>query len=512
MHSFRRGLIFLIVACLAACAELKPRPPLPDESAVPPGEDSRLDQLIAPAEAMHPGESAFRLVREGPEAFVTRIQSARLAGRTLDVQTYIWHADLTGIFIARQLLEAADRGVRVRLLVDDMDARAKNVGFAALAAHPNIDVRMFNPFASRSGTLRLVGEGLTSFGRVNHRMHNKTWIADNRVAIAGGRNIGDEYFGASEEVNFVDLEFAMMGPVVRDASASFDKYWNSPAAYPMEVLDPDGVNDKALEVLRAKLAEPPGEPSASRYAEALKADGTVTRLVAGDWPMEWTATYKFVSDDPLKATMKDNDPKRTHVGSELVPMLRAAQKDINIISPYFVPGDEVTAGLTKAAQEGRRVRVLTNSLAANDVAAVHGGYSRYREPLVKGGVQVWELKPLNADAKKSMFGSSGASLHTKALSVDGHTLFVGSYNLDPRSTWLNCEQGILVENDTLTTQLGEIFDRQVSGEHSWQVTLKDDKLSWSDGGGETFTRDPEASGWRRFEAWMARVLHLDAQL
>ena len=145
MLSFRRGLIFLIVACLAACAQLKPRPTLPDESAIPPGEDSRLDQVIGPAEAEHPGESAFRLVKEGSEAFVTRVQSARLAGRTLDVQTYIWHADLTGIFIAQQLLEAADRGVRVRLLVDDMDARAKNVGFAALAAHPNIDVRMIQP-------------------------------------------------------------------------------------------------------------------------------------------------------------------------------------------------------------------------------------------------------------------------------------------------------------------------------------------------------------------------------
>ena len=153
--------------------------------------------------------------------------------------------------------------------------------------------------------------------------------------------------------------------------------------------------------------------------------------------------------------MKDNDPKRTHVGSELVPMLRAAQKDIHIISPYFVPGDEVTAGLTKAAQEGRRVRVLTNSLAANDVAAVHGGYSRYREPLVKGGVQVWELKPpeCRCEAKHVRISREPVS-HTKALSVDGHTLFVGSYNLDPRSTWLNCEQGILVENDTLTTQLG----------------------------------------------------------
>jgi cardiolipin synthase C len=512
MHSFRCGLIFLIVACLAACAQLKPRPPMPDESATPPGEDSRLDQIIAPAEARHPGESAFRLVKEGPEAFVTRVQSARLAGRTLDVQTYIWHADLTGTFIARQLLEAADRGVKVRVLVDDMDARAKNAGFAALAAHPNIDVRMFNPFASRKGTLSLVGEGMTSFGRVNHRMHNKTWIADNRVAIVGGRNIGDEYYGASDEVNFVDLEFAMIGPVVRDASASFDKYWNSPAAYPIELLDPDGVNDQRLEAARQKLAEPPGEPGASRYAAALKADDTVKRLVAGDWPMEWVAKYKFVSDDPLKATKEENDLDRTHVGTEVAQMLRGALNSILIISPYFVPGEKVTAGLTQAAQRGEHVRVLTNSLAANDVAAVHGGYSRYRKELVKGGVQVWELKPLSGETKKSLFGSSGASLHTKALSVDGHTLFVGSYNLDPRSTWLNCEQGVLVENDTLTRQLEDIFDKQATGERSWQVTLKDDKLSWNDGGGETFTKDPEASGWRRFQAWIARVLHLDAQL
>jgi cardiolipin synthase C len=511
MHSLGRGLTVLLLLALAACARLPPRPELPVESAVPPGEESRLDQLIAPAEARHPGESAFRLVREGPEAFVTRVQSARLAGRTLDVQTYIWHADLTGIFIARQLLEAADRGVKVRVLVDDMDARAKNAGFAALAVHSNIEVRMFNPFASREGTLSLIGEGMTSFGRINHRMHNKTWIADNRVAIAGGRNIGDEYFGASDEVNFVDLEFAMIGPVVRDASASFDKYWNSPAAYPMEMLDPDRVNDKGLEALRAKLAEPPGEPGASRYAAALRADDTVNRLVAGDWPMEWAARYKFVSDDPLKATMKDNDPARTHVASALVPMLRAAQEDILIFSPYFVPGEEGTALLVKAAQQGRRVRVLTNSLAANDVAAVHGGYSRYRKTLVEGGVQVWELKPLNGDTKSSFRGSSGASLHTKALSVDGHTLFVGSYNLDPRSTWLNCEQGVLVENDPLTTQLAEIFDKQATGERAWQVTLKDNKLSWSDGK-ETFDSDPKASAGRRFQAWIARVLHLDAQL
>jgi putative cardiolipin synthase len=495
---------------LAACAQLKPRPELPAESAVSPGEGTRLDQILAPLEASHPGESAFRLVKEGTEAFVTKVQSARLAGRTLDVQTYIWHADMTGNFIARQLLEAADRGVKVRVLVDDMDARAKNAGFASLAAHSNIEVRMFNPFASRSGTLSYLGEGMTSFGRINHRMHNKTWIADNRLAVAGGRNIGDEYYGASEEVNFVDLEFAMIGPVVRDASASFDKYWNSPAAYPMELLDPEGVSEKALEGLRTNLTEPPGEPAASRYAAALRADDAVQRLVAGDWPMEWAAKYKFVSDDPLKATMKERDPERTHVGKELVPMLQSAQRSIDIISPYFVPGEQGTAGLVKAAQSGKNVRVLTNSLAANDVAAVHGGYSRYRKALVEGGVRVWELKPLG-ETKSSFRGSSGASLHTKALSVDGQKLFVGSYNLDPRSTWLNCEQGVLVENETLARELQEIFDKQATDERSWQVTLKDDKLSWSDGK-ETFDSDPHASAWRRIQAWFARAFHLDAQL
>jgi putative cardiolipin synthase len=510
MHRLARALAVLLVAALAACAQLKPRPELPVESAVPPAEVTRLDQIFAPVEAKHPGESAFRLVKEGTEAFVTKVQSARLAERTLDVQTYIWHADMTGIFIAQQLLEAADRGVKVRVLVDDMDARAKNAGFAALDAHANIEVRMFNPFASRSGTLRYIGEGMTSFGRINHRMHNKTWIADNRIAIAGGRNIGDEYYGASEEVNFVDLEFAMIGPIVRDASASFDKYWNSPAAYPMEVLDPAAVSEKALETLRPKLTELPRGEAASRYTAALRADDAVVRLVEGDWPMEWAAHYKFISDDPLKATMKEQDLSRTHVASALVPMLQSAQGNIDIISPYFVPGEEATAGLVKAAKEGRNVRVLTNSLAANDVAAVHGGYSRYRKTLVEGGVHVWELKPFG-DTKSSFRGSSGASLHTKALSVDGEKLFVGSYNLDPRSTWLNCEQGVLVENEVLTKQLEEIFDKQASDERSWQVTLKDDKLSWSDGK-ETFDDDPHASMGRRFQAWFARTFHLDAQL
>ena len=205
-----RCLLIVYAALLGACAQLQPRPELPVDHSLAEADSGRLDQLIAPHEARNPGKSAFRLLKEGPEAFVARAQSARFAARSLDVQTYIWHGDTTGLYLAAKLLEAADRGVRVRILVDDLDGRSGNVAFAALAAHERIDVRMFNPFASRKGKLAFLGEGVRSFKRINHRMHNKSWIADNRIAVVGGRNLGDEYFGASDEVNFVDLDFASM--------------------------------------------------------------------------------------------------------------------------------------------------------------------------------------------------------------------------------------------------------------------------------------------------------------
>ena len=506
-----RILLCVAVVAVGGCAQLPPRPDLPDVAAIAPAAGGALDELVAAAESRHPGESAFRLVTEGTEAFAVRMQSARLATRSLDVQTYIWHADLTGIHLAKQLLESADRGVRVRLLLDDLDARAKNDGYAALAAHPRIEVRMFNPWVTRSGTLRQAGESALSFRRINRRMHNKSWIADNRIAIVGGRNIGDEYFGADQEMNFVDLDFAMLGPVVREASAWFDRFWNSASAYPMEILDADEVNEAALARLRNRLDRYLSDAGNSRYADALRGDDPVTRMIAGDRPLAWSANYRFISDDPGKVTMTRRDARRTPIGSELLPMILGAESSINIISPYFVPGDEVTAALVGAVHAGKQVRILTNSLVANDVAAVHGGYARYRRPLLKGGVQLWELKPGRNLAASSLFGSSGASLHTKSLSTDGRRLFVGSYNVDPRSIWLNCEQGVLVDDAALTARLDDIFEAQTTGQHAWQVTLKDGKMSWGDGE-HRFRSDPKASAWRRFQAWVTRALHLDAQL
>jgi putative cardiolipin synthase len=496
---------------VAGCAQLPPRPAMPAEAASPPGMATELDRLLAPPEERHPGESAFRLVSDGPEGFAIRAHVSRLAGRSIDVQTYIWSGDTTGSALAYILLQAADRGVKVRLLLDDMDARAKNDGLAAIDAHPNVEVRMFNPLPSRSGTMALIGDWLGNAKRLNHRMHNKTWIADNRIAIVGGRNLADEYFGADAEVNFVDLDFAMVGPVVRDASASFDRYWNSEVVYPMALLSPEGVNTESLAQLRTRLNAAMEVAGKGKYAEALRREDAIARLVGGDWPMTWTSTYRFIADDPGKAT-RDPDWKNSHVLAAIVPLLRGAQKDMTIISPYFVPGKDGTASLARSAQAGKGIRILTNSLAANDVAMVYGAYEQYREKLLESGVQLWELKPLpGSKTTYSMFGSSGSSLHTKGLSVDEETLVVGSYNLDARSTKLNCEQVVMVGSPELARQFMGIFDQQASGDRSWKVTLSDGRTTWTDGV-KTYDSAPEATAGRKFQAWLAGVLPIEAQL
>lgn len=511
MRPIVRLYLTMCALLLAACAALPQRPELPLQMAIPAGSHTKLDLLIAPAEARHPGAAGFRLVSTGPEAFAIRVRTAALAERSLDVQTYIWNSDLTGQYLAHVLLTAADRGVKVRLLVDDMNARSRNLSFTALGVHPNIEVRVFNPLASRSGALPLMGDFLSSGKRLNHRMHNKIWIADNRIAIGGGRNLGDEYFGASENVNFVDLDFAMVGPVVREASASFDKYWNSRAAYPIALLNPGALTPVELERVRKGADQAAAQGKVSSYAELLKRDDAVERLVDGDWALDWSSDFLFVSDDPLKA-LKRPGLDKSNVLSVLLPVLKSAQKSQMLISPYFVPGVTGTDAFVTKVKDGQQVRILTNSLAANDVTLVHGGYSRYRKALLSGGVELWELKPLpGSKAKKSLFGSSSASLHTKALVVDSLQLFVGSYNLDPRSTSLNCEQGVLVTSAVLASQFEQIFAQQSDSARAWRVSLVDGDLSWTDGT-KTYDSDPLATTAQRFQAWLARVLPFESQL
>lgn len=512
MATATRRAVVLAALLLAACAGVAPRPELPAANALAATRGTELDRLVAPAEQSRPGQSGFRLVRDGPEAFVFRERTARLAGRSLDVQTYIWHADLTGSFLAYRLLEAADRGVQVRLLVDDMDARRNSYALEGLDAHPNIEVRLFNPFRSRSGKVSFVLEFATNFGRANRRMHNKSWIADNRVAIVGGRNLGDEYFGASEGINFVDLDFAMIGPVVREVSAAFDRYWNSPLAYPVSLLVPEVSQPAALEALRARLAPFVAEARQSAFAAALASDDALGGLMTGPVPMEWTSNARFVADDPSKVLGKGGGLEGSQVLVLLLPAIESARHDLAVISPYFVPGKFGTERFLQRAADGVDVRILTNSLAANDVAAVYGGYAQGRKPLLKGGVRIWELKPApGSEDNRSLFGSSGASLHTKALTIDGMTSFVGSYNIDPRSAALNTEQGVFVESAAIATELAAIFAAQTTGARAWAVTVKDNRIQWSDGS-QTLDRTPQASAWDKFQAWLAGVLPVRSQL
>ena len=344
-------------------------------------------------------------------------------------------------------------------------------------------------------------------------MHNKSWIADNRIALVGGRNLGDEYFAASNEVNFVDLDFAMVGPVVRDVSDSFDRFWNSSSSWRIEQLDAAGVNDAALARLRERLASHADAAQGAVYAQALRDNDGIRKLAAGEWALQWASNYRFVSDDPAKITMQKRDAARAAVAAAIAPLVRGATRSLQIISPYFVPGDQGSSALVARAKAGARVQILTNSLAANDVSAVHGGYSRHRKELLAGGVALWELKPVRPrQTDASITGSSGASLHTKALTADGVASFVGSYNLDPRSTWLNSEQGVLVENPVLARQLSDIFDLQTGGSRAWHVALDErGKLQWSDGS-QVAASDPGTTFSQRFQAWFSRVFRLDAQL
>ena len=503
-------LVCLLVA--AGCARLPPRPALPVETAIAGVGNTPLDQRIQPMTAAHPGYSGFRLVSDGPFAFALRAALVRNAQRSLDLQYYIWHGDVTGRLLAREVIAAADRGVRVRLLLDDLDARSRDFWLAAADAHPNIEVRLFNPFAARRGPLRKIGEMLTAYSRINHRMHNKNLIADNRVAISGGRNIGDEYFSASKEANFTDLDLAVAGPVVADLSRTFDRYWNSEAVWPIAALLPDRAKPEDLVAMRDGLERHAQEPESQRWLATLPGNPAVTAFVAGQMPLHWTERWRVFADDPLKARLGDAPHTRSDVLRGLSEAMRESNARVVLISPYFVPGDQGTKSLVALAGSGRSVTVLTNSLAANDVAAVYAGYARYRTRLLQAGVHAYELKPDPGHAGDvSVAGSSGASLHSKAVLIDDDETFVGSFNLDPRSVSLNCEQGVLVTDGALGEELQAYFQRMTAPVHSWRVDLDEHgNTRWTDEHGST-TKTPASFG-RRTRAAIARMLPIESQL
>lgn len=491
-----------VVLLLSACSSLPPLENRQPSLALPPDRSSGIAKEAAPLLEAHPGLSGFKTLMSGEEAFLSRLRTIGGASRSIDIQYYIWHDDLTGRALHEALLRAADRGVRVRLLLDDLDTAGKDPLLRALNYHPEIEVRLFNPFANREHRLR---DFIGDTARVNHRMHNKTITADGVLTVFGGRNIGDEYFSAGEDVGFGDMDALAVGPVAAEIGAQFDLYWNSQWAYPVDSFTWDApVSEQDYRDYRAKSAGYMEAARQSRYAEVVKQYNLGTqRLAEIDFVWSpWILAY----DQPSKITAKTIS-ETTHLAPRLKKALDATQSDLVIVSPYFVPGEWLTGYLTDMVERGVRVRILTNSLAANDVSLVHAGYMRYREDLLEGGVELFEYRA-DADAVANRqtgirhIGASKASLHGKFFGFDKTHLFIGSFNLDGRSVALNTELGVYFASPTQAENLSSRFDEKIT-QIAYRLSLDEEgDIHWTtldDGLEVSVDHEPDTSGWTRFK-------------
>lgn len=465
----------------------------------------------------HPGESGYYLLDNGLDAFVARAVLAETAVRSIDAQYYLFHNDLTGALFVNQLLKAAERGVRVRVLIDDMGTEGRDQMGAVFDSHPNVQVRIFNPF-SRSAPRAT--QYVTGFGKVTRRMHNKTFTVDNQISILGGRNIGNEYFDADGNLVFSDLDAMVLGPLVPDISRSFDLYWNHELAYPVSVLNSQPITTELVASSRENLATFVSEQRGSGYFKALHQSDLAQRIRSNNVKISW-GEAKVIYDHPEKIQTGQNNEKY-HLAPALRDYFRNVKEELVIISPYFVPGKPGTTLLRELQQRGVRVRIVTNSLAATDVAVVHAGYARYRKRLLRAGVEIHEAdKKARATLRGSsgLRGSSKASLHTKSFIFDRKHVFIGSLNLDPRSLKENTEIGLLLDSTAAAQSMIEWFEAYTQNEAFAVSLVKDDRgydqLRWSqmvDGELQSWSAEPHSSFWLRFVIGMARWLPLESQL
>lgn len=489
--------LVLLLALLALIGVLTHRK-LPDNSqrTAAPGKhpasanpQGPLAEHLLPQIAANQGLTGILPLAGGHEAFLARLALSEAARHTLDVQYYIWHGDISGRLLLQSIYKAAERGVHVRLLLDDNNTKGKDGLLAALNAHPNIQVRLFNPFMQRR--FRLLGY-LSDFFRLNRRMHNKSFTADGLATILGGRNIGDEYFDVGSGVMFADLDILATGAIAQEVVTDFERYWTSESAYPAE-----RIISSAPEPFSAEPAQSEGTQT---YLQELREFALASQLKNGQLPLQWVSA-RLVSDDPAKGLGKA--PLRHTILADIGPLIESAEHEVFIISPYFVPTKSGCALLAKMARSGKKVTILTNSLAATDVAPVHAGYAKYRRKLLKAGAHIYELKPETTVHTKNhggITGSSGASLHAKTFTVDRRHLFIGSFNMDPRSAMLNTEMGLIIDCPALAAQLAEGVKAGYAA-NSYAVTLNPQKrLHWQTeerGENRQFDNEPQSTMMQR---------------
>lgn len=509
--------IFLFLLLMGGCATLPKDFKKPESHAFSDTAGTRIGKAFRERVEAHPGKSGFLLLGNGLDAFVARAVLAEAAERSIDAQYYLFHNDLVGALFIDLLLKAADRGVRVRLLVDDMDLEGRDLGAAAADSHPNMEVRIFNPFGRNTGrALQFV----TGFGSVTRRMHNKSFTVDNQATILGGRNIGNEYFEADPDLTFADLDVMAVGEVADRVSTAFDLYWNSALAYPATALLGKSPAPEELVRKRKQLDAFVAQQEESEYLRALRNSTLANNFRQNRVRFAW-GEGDVVYDEPEKL-LENQSRTEYHLSSQIIPYFAGIEKELIIFSPYFVPGKEGTNFLTGLVRRGVKVRILTNSLSSNDVGIVHAGYARYRKALLRGGVELYEMnKKLTREErkeKKGLEGSSKASLHAKSFVFDRDQVFVGSLNLDPRAVIHNTEIGVVISSPEMAEGMAKWFDKNID-KIAFRLELKTvrgtETLLWRgivNGKPETFDVDPYTGFWRRFGIGLLGLLPIESQL
>ena len=518
-------LIGLIAIALIAVRLLNPLPPLeprPESHRLTDTGDTRLGRGVSELRTGHGDLSGIHMLVDGGEAFAARVLLARAATRSLDVQYYIWHKDRSGTLLLDALLDAAERGVRVRMLLDDNGIAGMDAVLAALDRHPNIEVRLFNPFVVRSP--KMLGY-LTDFTRLNRRMHNKSFVADGQAAIIGGRNIGDEYFSSADGLVFADVDVLAIGPVVDEVSADFDRYWASLSAYPaFRILPAPERSAEALLAPEQTMAG--GQGVTEAYLAAVGAASFIDEVVAGTLPFEW-AQVRMVSDDPAKGIGRgEPDGLLMHALREAVGEPR---DEVRLVSGYFVPTQAGVEALGGFAEDGVSVAVFTNGFAASDVWVVHAGYAPYRRALLEKGVRLFEMRgPPGGETQRRIatvgsgsgiaseggpvLRSAATTLHAKTFAVDRERLFIGSFNFDPRSIHLNTELGFLIRSPRLATAVSDRFTTRIPG-NAYEVVLTGERaLNWierRDGREIIHDQEPGMTRLQRTGLWLLSHLPIE---
>jgi putative cardiolipin synthase len=499
---------FLVVAGalgIGACASLPEHVVRTESSAVEPTRETTLGRIAtdsSPAEEL----SGFRLMPIGSYALNTRIVLARKAERTLDLQYYLVADDETGRYLLRAVRDAALRGVRVRLLVDDLYTSGEDSLFLALASYPNVQIRLFNPFpGGRSGFVTRFAASPLEFSRLEHRMHNKLFIADGAMAVAGGRNMADEYFMRSSVENFVDLDAFVCGAVVPQLSDIFDDYWNSPYVYPLESIVTSNHSPKALQAEfeeRTRLVTGP-EGDALPATDTLGYGPLADDLERGRLGLIWAPAFAY-ADVPSKIAMESGFDADS-VQYNLIELMRKAKSEVQISSPYLIPGPSGMDMIREDRKRGVSIKILTNSLAATDELVVHTGYSRYRRAMLEAGVELSELSPdrIKRAKRLGMFGTSIGRLHAKLAVIDRQTLFIGSMNFDPRSAHENTELGIIIESQPLAKEVARLLEI-ARYQSAYRVQLSKDKsaIEWlaiENDNPTILHEEPDSSFWQRLE-------------